>query len=212
MLKYCKEIISKKEWSMRAWMQWMGVSLSFVLVCGCASGSVKEMSAKDEARYAAAIEKSEAEHPSAIQEDTRYVVAVGEGAAAQAGAELQMPQQEQNAEVSQNDADAAPARTFSVSRPMYDTFFAQSPAVILGRMTLDPIVDGGVLLGYRVKDLKAFSGVDLADDDIIIGINGQLPKTPDDYFNRWEEAKNGSGCTVNIQRGMTKFDLIWTVE
>ena len=212
-MQCCKGIISKKGWYMRTWMQCLVLAcLSFVLVCGCASNSVKEMSAKDEARYAAAIEKAEADQPSAIQDDTSYVVAVGAGAAEQAGAELQETPQNQTAQADQNEASAAPARTFSVSRPVYDTFFAQSPAVVLGRMTLDPIVDGGILLGYRVKDLMAFSGVDLATDDIIIGINGQLPKTPDDYFNRWEEAKNGTGCTVNVQRGVTKFDLVWTVE
>ena len=168
------------------------------LLAGCAS-STKEMSAKDEARYAAAIEKAEAEHPSAIPEGSTYVVAVGEAAALDVQA--------------QNASDMPTIeRPFSVPRAEYQAFFAQSPAVVLARMTLDPITDGGKLLGYRVKDLKPFTGVDLANEDIIVGIDGVLPQNPVEYFNSWENAKSSNGCKVNVQRGMDQFDLVWSVS
>ncbi len=172
--------------------------LGMIWMSGCASTSSKEMSAKDEARYAAAIERAEAEHPSAIPEGSEYVVAIGEVAAV---------------DVQAKTADEMPAiaRTFSVSRSEYDAFFAQSPATILGRMSLDPILDGGSLLGYRVKNLKTFSGVDLSDEDIIIGINGKLPQNPDEYFTQWEAAKASNECSVNIQRGVDRFELVWRV-
>lgn len=167
-----------------------------LLASGCASTSTKEMSAKDEARYAAAIEKAETEHPSAIPEGSTYTVVIGETAA--------MDEQAKTA-----DEMPSIARTFSVTRAQYDAFFTQSPAAILGRMTLDPIVDGGNLIGYRVRDLKPFLGVDLQNNDIIYGIDGVLPKNPDAYFESWEKAKKSTSCAVNIQRGTERFDLVW---
>ncbi|MBQ9394068.1 MAG: hypothetical protein IJU23_00920 [Proteobacteria bacterium] len=176
-----------------------GLAVVLVLT-GCAStGKNKEMSAKDEARYVAAIEKAEAEHPSKIHEGDEYIVSVGEVAAADA------------ATVSSSQLPTID-RSFSVSRNDYDEFFSKSPAVVLGRMKLDPITDGGTLLGYRIKELKSFQGVDLADEDIIIGIDGKLPKNPDEYFNSWEKAKAANSCKVNIQRGTDRFDLVWTVK
>lgn len=171
-----------------------------ILLTGCASTSnKKEMSPKEEARYVAAIEKAEAEHPSKIHEGDEFIVSIGEAAAADATtvSSAQLPTID---------------RSFSVSKDVYDDFFSKSPAVILGRMKLDPITDGGTLLGYRVKDLKPFKGVDLADEDIIIGIDGKLPKNPDEYFNSWEKAKAANSCKVNIQRGTDRFDLVWNVK
>lgn len=172
--------------------------MMILLASGCATTSNKEMSAQDEARYAAAIERAEAEHPSAIPEGAEYTVVIGESAAtdAQAMTAAEMPSIE---------------RTFSVSRTEYDYYFAQSPAIVLGRMTLDPIIDGGNLIGYRIRDLKPFAGVDLQDNDIVYGIDGVLPKDPDAYFESWEKAKKGSSCAVNIQRGTERFDLVWTI-
>ncbi len=153
------------------------------------------MSAKDEARYAAAIEKAEAVEPSAIPPDAVYVVTYGDVD-----------------EPVLNAAPNAPARSFDVAQNDYDAFFSQSPAVILARLSLDPIVDGGKLLGYRIVSIQPFDGVDLQKEDIIIGVDGVLPKNPDDYFNSWQKAKSASGCVVNIQRGLDRHDLVWKVK
>ncbi len=171
-----------------------------LLASGCASSSKPaEMSAKDEARFAAAIEKADAEKPSSIPDDAVYVVAVGESAASTASQEsaVEMPTIE---------------RSFKVSREAYDAFFAQSPGAVLGRMKLSAIMDGGKLLGYRIISLKRFDGVDLDEQDIITGLDGVMPINPDVYFESWEKAKNASHCTVNVQRGVEKFNLEWTVE
>lgn len=171
--------------------------ISTFFVLGCAStGTRHEMSAADEARYAAAIDEAEAQTPSAISPDATYVVSYGDALDVN-----------QDAVTKTHET----SREFEVSRADYDAFFAQSPAIVLGRMTLDPITDGGKLLGYRVTQLTPFEGVDLQNEDIIIGIDGVLPQTPDDYFERWQAAKAASQCTVNIQRGVDRHDLVWRV-
>ena len=179
------------------------ISLAFVLNACATSSSPKAMSAKDEARFAAAIEKADAENPPALQPGDTLVVSIGENAAkdvaAQANAMPQSPAPTQTL-----------AREFNVTRADYDAFFAQSPAIVLGRMTLDPIQDGTTLLGYRIKDIQSFQGLDLQKEDIIVGIDGKLPRTPDAYFEAWQTAKAASKCTVNIQRGTDRFDLVWT--
>ena len=166
---------------------------------GCASSSSPaHMSAKDEARYEAAIIKADEENPPSIQVGDTIVVNMG-------SSDNRIPV----------DAEApAPAlrRNFEVDRQAYDDFFNQSPAVILGRMQLDPIRDGTSLLGYRIKEIKSFEQVDLIKNDIIVGINGTMPKTPDEYFAQWQAAKESAHCVVNIQRGTERFDLTWQAK
>ena len=178
---------------------WLGISglIALMMWTGCASSSsTKEMSEKDEARYKEAIEKADAENPPQIE--------VGDSIIVNMGRSDNVPVVEQ-----------APAvkRSFDVSREEYDAFFNQSPAVILGRMVLEPIHDGPSLLGYRIKSLsKPFEGVDLVSEDIIVGINGKMPRNPDEYFNQWQSSKADSECVVNIQRGVDRFDLSWHVR
>ena len=173
------------------------VSLFLFNACATTSGS-QTMSAKYEARVAAAIEKADAENPPALEPGDTVVVSVGDISP--------------NSVASEPAQAPALAREFGVSRADYDAFFAQSPAIILGRLTLEPIQDGTTLLGYRIKDLKSFTGVDLQKEDIIVGLDGKMPRTPDAYFESWQAAKAASQCKVNIQRGTDRFDLVWTVS
>lgn len=169
-----------------------------LFVSGCATTrQAKEMSAAEEARYAAAIEDAEVRAPSPVAEGDVFVVTTGESAEEALAQIQEVP---------------AVSRHFKVSRADYDAFFAQSPAAVLARMQLEPITDGGTLLGYRVRELRRFAGVDLQKGDIIIGIDGVMPRTPDAYFERWEKAKSGSGCTVNVQRDLERFELVWEAE
>ena len=177
------------------------IALFFLLfatltACATTSSSKGQLSPKEEARYAAAIQKAEAEQPSAISDNEKYVVSVGPSAAQTAAETLNL---------------SSPERSFNVSREEYDAFFAQSPAVILSRMKLSPIQDGGSFLGYRIVSIKQFQGVDLEVNDIIVGIDGVLPANPDVFFNSWEKAKKSSKCTVNVQRSLDRFDLTWSV-
>ena len=188
---------------------------SAILFSACATtGTSHEMSAKDEARYAQAIENAEADSPSPVQKNKEYTVVVGESAAQDLLGSASPSETPQPSHATPTNGTAAPKpeKKFTVSKADYDDFFAKSPAVVLGRMTLDPITDGGALLGYRVKEIKSFAGVDLVNEDIIVGINGKLPKNPDEYFNAWETCKKQSNCTVNIQRGVDRFNLEWKAE
>ena len=163
-----------------------------VLFAGCASGGAREMSAKDEARYAAAIER---EPESAVPSDVEFTVTYA-----------------RDPEPASAVAPSGPARDFRVTRADYDAFFAQGPASVLTRMTVEAIVDGGKLLGYRIDRIASFDGVDLRIDDIILAIDGKLPRDPDEYFERWEHARTSDGCRVTVQRDVTRFDLTWHVE
>ncbi|MBR4985548.1 MAG: hypothetical protein IKY83_07410 [Proteobacteria bacterium] len=169
-----------------------------LLVCGCAaSHQVKEMSAADEARYATAIEEADVKSPSPVEAGDVFVVTTGETA--------------EDALAYIQDTPSV-SRKFTVARADYDAFFAQSPAVILARMQLEPVTDGSSLLGYRVRDIKRFEGVDLQQNDIITGIDGVMPRTPDAYFERWEAARKGNRCVVNVQRDLERFELVWEAE
>ena len=187
---------------------WLAIAI-LCLMAGCASKQNKStMTAAEEARYAAAIENADAQQPPMIETGETVIVNatgnISEGALAD---------REDNAVESQN-TPVQPSRSFKVSRSEYDDFFTQSPPpVILSWFDLDPVRDGTSLLGYRIKSIrKPFEGVDIRANDIIVGIDGVMPQTPDNYFSSWEKAKASNTCRVNIQRDVDRFDLTWTVE
>ena len=93
----------------------------------------------------------------------------------------------------------------------YDAFFAESPAIILGRLTLDPVRDGSAFLGYKIAKFNNghFDGVDLKENDIIVAIDGKVPRTPDDFFTTWEKLKASDTATVKVQRSVDTFTLTW---
>ena len=192
---------------MHIW-KWL-VLVCMVLILGSSCASTKssaEMSAKDEARYKAAIEKADQENPPPIQMGEKVVVNMSGSSDMEAMA---------MAEAESGLAEPAPGvkRDFEVSRESYESFFNQSPAVVLGRMVLEPIHDGTSLLGYRIKSLnQPFEAVDLQDEDIIVGLGGKVPRTPDDYFTQWQTCKTALKCVVNIQRGVDRFDLTWIAK
>ena len=125
---------------------------------------------------------------------------------------LTYAQNPEPAKAAPKSAPSGPARDFAVSRADYDAFFAQGPASVLARVTVEAIIDGGNLLGFRIDQIIPFEGVDLQPDDIILAIDGKLPRDPDQYFERWEHARNANGCRVTVQRDVTRFDLTWHVE
>lgn len=179
------------------------VGIICFLLTGCAAKQNKKtLTAAEEARYAAAIEREDVNQPPIIEDGEVVIVnATGNVSESVLAEEIAEPQ------------PVVPARDFHVARSVYDDFFAQSPALILARFNLEPIQDGTALLGYRIKSLRTpMPGVDIQPDDIIVGIDGVMPKNPDDYFKRWETCKAANACTVNIQRGVDRFALTWTAD
>ncbi len=181
---------------------WLAIAI-ICLMAGCASKQNKStMTAAEEARYAAAIESEDAQQPPII--DTGETVIVNATGNISEGA---IADREDNVSEAAS-TPVQPSRTFKVPRSEYDDFFAQSPAVLLARLELDPIRDGTTLLGYRIKSIREpFAGVDIRENDIILGI-----QTPDDYFSSWEKAKASNECRVKIQRDVDRFELVWTVD
>jgi len=168
----------------------------FTWTAGCATSPPAVMSAKEEARYAEAIEASPS---SSVSMGSSIDVSVGRAASPEP---LPAPV-----------AALQPERTFSPSRQTYEAFFDLPPASLLARMALDPIRDGVQLLGYRIVELYVpFEGVDLIEGDIIVSVDGRVIQTPDAYFQKWSTLREASGCDVVVQRGMERFVLSWRVQ
>lgn len=179
------------------------------------------MSVKDEARYAAAIEASADQGYQIIGEgemltvdtDTGKLVVRPASDSATKGEMLEV-----SSEVAAPDMPPAVAvrdggRTFDVLESVYRDFFSQSPAVILSKVSLEPIQDGTSLLGYRIVGMEEpFEGVDLRVGDIVVGLNGKVPKTPDVYFETWQESKSTGVAIVNIQRDLERYELRWQIK
>lgn len=191
------------------------VMMSSLLACGCATTShVSEMTPREEARYQAAIESAETQQPSRLAVgDTveldagRGVVRVIEAPTAETSPTAENAPTTENAKADYTTSDG---RHFDVSPASYASFFEQSPATVLSWFELEPIQDGSTLLGYRIRAIRSpLRDVDLRAEDIIVGIDGKMPSSPDIYFERWEAAKQSGSCTVNIQRGVERHDLTW---
>ena len=193
------------------------VMVSSLWAYGCATTSnVSEMTPKEEARYQAAIEAAQAQQPSRLAVGDTVELDAGRGMVRVIEADTTQTATETAQETTQA-AEAAPAdyttsdgRHFEVAPAAYDAFFEQSPATVLSWFELEPIQDGSTLLGYRIRAIRSpLRDVDLRAEDIIIGIDGKMPSSPDIYFERWEAAKQSGSCTINIQRGVERHDLTW---
>jgi type II secretory pathway component PulC len=166
----------------------LSFSLS-ALGCATTNNDKRDLTPKEVARFQEEIDR----HPSSVPIGTEINVSVtGE-----------MPKAV--------PAKPAVSRDFTVPAAEYDAFFADSPAVVLGRVTLDPVRDGSALLGYKIVKFNRgkFEGVDLVENDIIVAIDGKLPKNPDDYFATWEKLKAANTATVKVQRSVDTFTLTW---
>ena len=214
-----------------------------ICFCGCGTTANKNtpMSAKDEARYAAAIEASAGQGYQIIEDGEMLTMDTETGKLIVRPAP-KSPTTNHNADKSSNDQNNADktndqnnadkssgdkptrdtlakmtthdgGRTFDVDESTYNEFFDQSPATVLARLSLEPIQDGTSLLGYRITHIaNPFENVDLKPGDIVVGLDGKIPKTPDAYFEAWQKAKSTGTAIVNIQRDLERYELRWQVR
>ncbi len=205
-----------------------------ICFCGCGTTANKNtpMSAKDEARYAAAIEASAGQGYQIIEDGEMLTMDTETGKLIVRPAPKSTTTNH-NADKSSNDQNNADkssgdkptrdtlakmtthdgGRTFDVDESTYNEFFDQSPATVLARLSLEPIQDGTSLLGYRITHIaNPFENVDLKPGDIVVGLDGKIPKTPDAYFEAWQKAKSTGIAIVNIQRDLERYELRWQVR
>ena len=214
-----------------------------ICFCGCGTTANKNtpMSAKDEARYAAAIEASAGQGYQIIEDGEMLTMDTETGKLIVRPAPKSTTTNH-NADKSSNDQNNADktndqnnadkssgdkltrdtlakmtthdgGRTFDVDESTYNEFFDQSPATVLARLSLEPIQDGTSLLGYRITHIaNPFENVDLKPGDIVVGLDGKIPKTPDAYFEAWQKAKSTGTAIVNIQRDLERYELRWQVR
>lgn len=167
--------------------------VALVLCMGCSSGHrPATMSAAQEAHYRKAIAQQDQERPPLLQ--------LGQSVAIDLTGDLA-------------SIEALPAeRSFEVSPQAYHAFFAQSPALLLAKMKLEPVMDGTSLVGYRIAaPAQPFEHVDLKAGDILLALDGSRVYSPDDYYRAWQKAKASTACSVTVQRGAEQFSLSWRV-
>ena len=195
-----------------------------ICFCGCGTTANKNtpMSAKDEARYAAAIEASAGQGYQIIEDGEMLTMDTETGKLIVRPAPKSTTTNH-NADKSSGDKPTRDTlakmtthdggRTFDVDESTYNEFFDQSPATVLARLSLEPIQDGTSLLGYRITHIaNPFENVDLKPGDIVVGLDGKIPKTPDAYFEAWQKAKSTGIAIVNIQRDLERYELRWQVR
>ena len=205
-----------------------------ICFCGCGTTANKNtpMSAKDEARYAAAIEASAGQGYQIIEDGEMLTMDTETGKLIVRPAPKSTTTTNHNADKSNDQINADKSsgdkptrdtlakmtthdggRTFDVDESTYNEFFDQSPATVLARLSLEPIQDGTSLLGYRITHIaNPFENVDLKPGDIVVGLDGKIPKTPDAYFEAWQKAKSTGIAIVNIQRDLERYELRWQVR
>lgn len=205
-----------------------------ICFCGCGTTANKNtpMSAKDEARYAAAIEASAGQGYQIIEDGEMLTMDTETGKLIVRPAPKSTTTPNHNADKSNDQVNTAQStgdkptrdtlakmtthdggRSFDVDESTYNAFFDQSPATVLARLSLEPIQDGTSLLGYRITHIaNPFENVDLKPGDIVVGLDGKIPKTPDAYFEAWQKAKSSGIAIVNIQRDLERYELRWQVR
>lgn len=204
-----------------------------ICFCGCGTTANKNtpMSAKDEARYAAAIEASAGQGYQIIEDgemltmdtETGKLIVRPAPKSTTTNHNADKTNDQNNADKSSGDKPTRDTlakmtthdggRSFDVDESTYNEFFDQSPATVLARLSLEPIQDGTSLLGYRITHIaNPFENVDLKPGDIVVGLDGKIPKTPDAYFEAWQKAKSTGIAIVNIQRDLERYELRWQVR
>ena len=166
------------------------VFLVFLVSCGTSgvgSGS-GGMSASEEARYARAAAKA---GPSP---DIVVVVDAGQGMA-------------------HVSSPATEDQTFRVSAQDFDAFFELGPAYSMQLVGVEPLSQGGRLAGYRIRTVSpSLKGVDLRPGDVIVGIDGTLPPTPDAYLESWTHIRETRRGSLQVLRDGSAFELTWISE
>lgn len=185
---------------MKSFLTLFTILFTALTVCACAttSNDKKDLTPQEVAKYQEALDRA----PDSIAPGTEFVVtATGD------------PQDIAAATAPSPEAVVV-SRDLTVPAEAYDAFFSQSPAIVLGRVQLDPVRDGNTLLGWRIVKFTQgnFKGVDIQEEDIITRVDGKLPVTPDDYIAAWESMKNASTATVEIQRSVDHFTVTWTKQ
>lgn len=190
----------------------------FAVAClasvGCSASQANAprgaLTAKDEARYGAAIEKGDAIHPPAVQQGDTLVIDAARGQVDIIRTVNVETSGSAAPEKEKQQTPVTPQRVFHVDAAAYDAFFEQSPASVLARVALEPVQDGAQLLGYRIVKIRTpMDGVDIRSGDVVIGINGVVPRTPDDYFAQWQKSKTSGKCALNLQRESARFEIVW---
>ncbi|MFA5624062.1 MAG: hypothetical protein WC966_03255 [Bradymonadales bacterium] len=153
--------------------------------------------------------------PFSEAQESRYWEAVREDEARKE-AERAALQAEQRAlsDLAQEQAVIVPARKIDVELERFDAFFAHGPAHALGFLQLAPVRDGVELVGYEIQGFPrgALRSVDLALGDVILAIDGELPRNPERYFSLWEKiGERRDGARLSVLRRSEAFDIVWHV-
>lgn len=87
----------------------------------------------------------------------------------------------------------------------------------LSRLQILPVIRGGQVAGYRVRNLSGrlaemAAGYGFRDGDVVTSINRQPVRSLSDMADAYRSASPGSAVSVTIMRGEETIDLNFTVE
>ncbi len=94
-------------------------------------------------------------------------------------------------------------------------YLDQGPAFLLQNVGVEPAMQGGELIGFKVQSFfprdKRFAVVDIVAGDIVTAVNGVRIVQPDDLFAVWTALREAPRLQVDVIRGTSLGTLTWEI-
>jgi type II secretory pathway component PulC len=91
-----------------------------------------------------------------------------------------------------------------IRRAALDEVLAGGPGLFLQKIATEADMRDGRFVGFRLTELRdeaLFGGVDLAQGDTVIEVNGHAIERPEDAFTVWTSLQVASELSVVVLRG-----------
>ncbi len=110
--------------------------------------------------------------------------------------------------------DAAPPPPGAVWRKDVDTVLDEGLGRFLQKVALEPEVQQGAFIGFRVVELKPpswWQGVDILPGDVVTLVNGMPIEQPTEAHAAFESLRKADKLTVKYLRGSETRELVYSI-
>ena len=101
-----------------------------------------------------------------------------------------------------------------IRRAALDEVLAGGPGLFLQKVSTEADLRDGRFVGFRLTELRdgaLFEGVDLAQGDTVIEVNGYAIERPEDAFTVWTSLQVASELSVVVLRGDERRELRFAI-
>lgn len=124
------------------------------------------------------------------------------------------PPQTARAAPAREPAPIAPPSAAVIQRAALDEVLAAGPGRFLQTIATEADMRDGRFVGFRLTELRdeaLFGGVDLAQGDTVIEVNGHAIERPEDAFTVWTSLEVASELSVVVLRGDERRELRFAI-